>query len=208
MCVCGGLTPLHEPATQPRVTELPRALDHACGTAGGARALPACEQVFPSSKLSRRQGDSSVLTPLHQLFFDLNLRMTTRQKLSLWVPLFSPQCQLSSLTSLRRPFSSASIGELLLPSSRGCSPPCCQLQPCPSTWSSAPPLPPVSPRPLQYHRSHGHRAGSPGGASVPSTPREPPREVLICPLPALPQGLREEKGVGGEAGRGEQVCVI
>lgn len=200
MCVCGGLTPLHEPATQPRVTELPRALDHACGTAGGARALPACEQVFPSSKLSRRQGDSGVLTPLHQLFFDLHLRMTTRQKLSLWVPLFSPQCQLSSLTSLGRPFSRASVGELLLPSSRGCSPTCCQLQPRPSLL--------VSPCPLQHHRSHGHRAGSPGGASVPSTPREPPREVLIRPLPALPQGLREEKGVGGEAGRGEQVCVI
>ena len=106
MCVCGGLIPLHEPAMWPQGTELPRALDHTCRMAGGARALSAYEQVFPGSKLSGPQGDSSVLAPLHQLFFDLHLCMTTKQKLSLWVPLFSLQCQLSPLTSLGWPFSS------------------------------------------------------------------------------------------------------
>lgn len=118
-----------------------RALDHACRTAGGARALPAYEQVIPSSELSRLQGDSSALAPLRQLFSDLHLRMTIKQKLSLWVPLFSRQCRLSPLISSGWPFSCASVGELLFPS-QGCSPPCCQLQPCPSTGSSPLPLPP------------------------------------------------------------------
>lgn len=142
MCVCGGLIPLHEPATQPQGTKLARALDHVYRMAGGARALPAYEQVIPGSELSRPQGDSSALAPLRQLFSDLHLCMTIKQKLSLWVPLFSPQCRLSPLVSSGWPFLCASVRELLLPSSQGCSPACCQLQLCPSTGSSPLPLPP------------------------------------------------------------------
>lgn len=180
--------------------------------AGGARALSACEQVSPGSELSGPQGDSRVLAPLHQLFFDLHLLVTTKQKLSLWVPLFSLQCQLSPLTSLGWPFSSASVGELLPPSSRGCSPPCCQLQPCPSTWGSPLPLPPgLTTPPAVPSLSPSQSLSLQGHLEELLSPQlhvsRPGRGGADLPPPCSASGAeREEKGVGGEAGRGSR-CV-
>ena len=53
----------------------------------------------PELCLSRMQGERAVSShPSHQLFLDLHLHVTTKRKLSLWIPFLSSLCSLTCLS--------------------------------------------------------------------------------------------------------------